>query len=64
MNSAINWGVIANATYFLKMKVETADEKVRRHLNIIEEQVAHTEVMISNILIFPAPVPQGWKKAD
>ena len=52
-------GVIANAAHFLKMKVETADEKVLRHLNIIEGQVAQTEVIISNILNFPAPVPRG-----
>ena len=57
-------GVIANAAYFLKMKVETADEKVRRHLNIIEEQVAQTEVIISNILNFSRTGSPRLEKAD
>ena len=57
-------GVIANAAYFLKMKVETADEKVLRHLNIIEEQVAQTELIISNILNFSRTGSPRLKKAD
>ena len=57
-------GVIANAAYFLKMKVETADEKVLRHLNIIEEQVAQTEVIISNILNFSRTGSPRLEKAD
>lgn len=57
-------GVIANAAYFLKMKVETADEKVRRHLNIIEEQVAQTEIIISNILNFSRTGSPRLEKAD
>ena len=46
------------------MKVETADEKVRRHLNIIEEQVAQTEVIISNILNFSRTGSPRLEKAD
>lgn len=57
-------GVIANAAYFLKMKVETSDEKVRRHLNIIEEQVAQTEIIISNILNFSRTGSPRLEKAD
>ncbi len=57
-------GVISNAAYFLKMKVENPDEKVRRHLNIIEEQVAQTELIISNILNFSRTGNPRLEKAD
>lgn len=57
-------GVISNAAYFLKMKVETSDEKVRRHLDIIEEQVAQTGIIISNILNFSRTASPRLEKAD
>ena len=45
-------GVIRNAAYFLKMKITDKDEKVKRHLKILDEQVMETERIIENILIF------------
>ena len=45
-------GVIRNAAYFLKMKITDKDEKVRRHLKILDEQVMETERIIENILSF------------
>ena len=45
-------GVIRNSAYFLKMKLEAKDEKIKRHLEILDEQVVETEAIIGNILTF------------
>lgn len=45
-------GVIRNATYFLNMKLKTDDEKIKRHLQILDEQVETTNRIIENILSF------------
>ena len=45
-------GVIRNSAYFLKMKLDNKDEKVKRHLEILDEQVVETEAIIGNILTF------------
>ena len=44
--------VIRNAVYFLKMKIQDKDEKIQRHLSILDEQVVGTERIIENILTF------------
>lgn len=44
--------VIRNAVYFLKMKVQDKDERIQRHLGILDEQVVETERIIENILAF------------
>lgn len=45
-------GVIRNSAYFLKMKVEAKDEKIKRQLEILDEQVVETNAIIENILTF------------
>lgn len=45
-------GVMRNAAYFLRMRIETKDEKVIRHLEILDEQISETERIIENILAF------------
>ncbi|MEE8401820.1 MAG: PAS domain S-box protein [Candidatus Hydrothermarchaeaceae archaeon] len=45
-------GVIGNSAYYLKMKLEGADEKVRRHLDILQSEVLRTNVIISDLLDF------------
>ena len=45
-------GVIRNSAYFLKLKLEAKDEKIKRHLEILDEQVVETEAVIENILTF------------
>ena len=45
-------GVIRNSAYFIKMKLEAKDEKIKRHLEILDEQVVETEAIIGNILTF------------
>ncbi len=48
-------GVLSNAAYFLKMKLEDADEKVKRHLDIMEQEVANCNNIINNLLDFARP---------
>jgi PAS domain S-box-containing protein len=43
-------GVISNSIYFLSLKLETADEKVKRHVVIIQNEVNHAAKIISELL--------------
>jgi PAS domain S-box-containing protein len=44
--------VIGNSAYFLKMKLDPADKIIRKHLDIIEENVLKTNNIISGLLGF------------
>lgn len=57
-------GVIRNAVYFLKMKIEDKDEKVRRHLGILDEQVTDAERIIQDILTFARTKHPELQKID
>lgn len=56
--------VIRNAAYFLKMKIVDKDEKIQRHLGILDEQVVETERIIENILAFARNKQPELKKED
>ena len=47
-------GVIRNSIYFLKMKLGQAlqDEKIKRHLDILEEEIQISDRIINDILAF------------
>ena len=47
-------GVIRNSIYFLRMKLGKSldDEKIKRHLDILEEEVGISDKIISDILLF------------
>jgi signal transduction histidine kinase len=46
-------GVIRNSAYFLKMRLkDNSDEKVKRHLEIIENKVDSTNLIVSDLLDF------------
>lgn len=57
-------GVIRNAVYFLKMKIEDKDEKVKRHLGILDEQVTDAERIIQDILTFARTKRPELQKID
>ncbi len=44
--------VMNNAVYYLTMKLKNPEEKVKKHLSILNEQIAKAEKIISNILDF------------
>lgn len=56
--------VMRNSIYFLKMKLPDADEKIKRHLAILEGQVIETNSIIENILMFAATKRPEFKTAD
>lgn len=56
--------VIRNAAYFLKMKIVDKDEKIQKHLWILDEQVIETERIIENILAFARNKQPELKKQD
>ena len=45
-------GVIKNSMYYLKMKLGGADEKVLRHIAIVEREIARSNKIISDLLGF------------
>ena len=45
-------GVVRNAAYFVKSKLTTKDEDIKRHLAIIEREIIDTDRIIDNILSF------------
>lgn len=45
-------GVIGNSTYYLKARLGDGDEKISRHLNIIETELQKTVAILSDILDF------------
>ncbi|MHA1378072.1 MAG: ATP-binding protein [Candidatus Helarchaeota archaeon] len=45
-------GVINNSIYYLNMKLKSTDEKVQKHLNILEKEVEKANKIISDILNF------------
>jgi len=54
-------GAIRNSVYFLRLKLASAaqDEKIKRHLDILDEEVAVSDKMITNILTFGrAKIPE------
>lgn len=57
-------GVMRNAAYFLKMRIETRDEKVIRHLEILDEQITETERIIENILAFSRTSQPQLQRVD
>lgn len=57
-------GVIRNAAYFLKMRIDTRDEKVIRHLEILDEQISETERIIENILAFSRTSQPQLQRVD
>lgn len=44
--------VMRNSVYFLKMKIEAEDEKVKRNFDILEKEIVETDRIIENILTF------------
>ncbi len=45
-------GVITNSVYFLTLKVEETDEKIKKHLKIIQEETMKATKIISELLDF------------
>lgn len=45
-------GVINNSIYYLNMKLTDADEKIKRHLDIIQREVQRSDRIISDLLDF------------
>jgi len=45
-------GVIKNSIYYLNMKLKDADEKVRKHLDIIDKEIARSNKIINDLLSF------------
>lgn len=45
-------GVMRNSIYYLQLKLQNPDEKVKKHLAFLEQQVIETNMIIENMLSF------------
>jgi PAS domain S-box-containing protein len=45
-------GIIRNSAYYLNMKLGHADEKVKKHIKIIENEISRSNKIISDLLSF------------
>jgi len=45
-------GVINNSAYFLQMKLKDADEKIKKHLDLLQKEVVRSNGIITDLLTF------------
>ncbi len=58
-------GVIRNSIYFLNMKLkESIDEKVKRHMDILETEIESCDKIISDVLEFARTKPPSFATAE
>ena len=57
-------GAIKNAAYFLNMALEKPEPEVKETLEILEQEVASSERIISSLLGFARPKPPTLRKVD
>lgn len=57
-------GVIGNSAYYLNMKLKDADEKVKKHLDILQGEVQRANKIISDLLEFSKARPPSLVEYD
>ncbi len=53
-----------NTVYFLRMKSQDGDEKIKKHLGMLDEEIADTERLIDNITNFARNKAPEFKPVD
>jgi len=56
--------VISNSIYFLTMKLKNVDEKIKKHLNIIQREVNRSKEMLSELLGFARIKTPNFQKVN
>jgi len=56
--------VMKNTVYFLRLKLQDKDEKIKQHLGILEQEIANTERLIDNITTFARNKIPQFKPVD
>ncbi len=57
-------GVISNSIYYLMTKFSSVDEKVKKHLNYIQEEVSRASKIVSDLLDFTRVQPDERVEVD
>jgi PAS domain S-box-containing protein len=57
-------GIIKNSTYYLNMKMGHADEKVKKHLGIIEKEITRSNKIITDLMDFARVRSPTLRKTD
>jgi PAS domain S-box-containing protein len=57
-------GIIKNSAYYLDMKMGSADEKVKKHLSIIEKEITRSNKIITDLMDFARVRSPTLRKTD
>jgi PAS domain S-box-containing protein len=57
-------GVIKNSVYYLRMVLPGEEERVRKHLSILEREVGNANRIVADLLEFGRAVPTARKPSD
>jgi signal transduction histidine kinase len=57
-------GVIKNVSYYIKMGLGKSDEKIKKHLNILDQELAASNKIITELLDFSSGKPPVLVKTD
>jgi len=57
-------GIIKNSTYYLNMKLGRVDEKVQKHLGIIEKEITRSNKIITDLMDFARVRSPTLRKTD
>jgi PAS domain S-box-containing protein len=57
-------GIIKNSAYYLNMKLGHADEKVKKHLGIIEKEITRSNKIITDLMDFARVKRPALRKTD
>ncbi len=57
-------GVMRNAVFFLSMKVDKGNEKVNKHLEILDQRIQETDRIIENIMTFAKTKRPEFSETD
>jgi PAS domain S-box-containing protein len=57
-------GVISNSAYYLNMRLKEVDEKVKRHLDLLQAEVKRCNQIITDLLDFSRVAPPALENID
>lgn len=57
-------GIMRNAVYYIKLRLENKDEKIDKHLNMLDNEIVEIDRTMENILIFAKTKKPKLKIAD
>lgn len=57
-------GIMRNAVYYIKLKLQNTDEKINKYLNMLDDEIVEIDRTIENILTFAKTRQPEFKNVD